>query len=46
MYNNIRFHESLDTKWFFKRQGMPWSRLPAEARVCVASKLFDEVEKE
>jgi len=34
-YNNVRFHESLDTKL--------WSRLPVEVRLGVAFKLFDEV---
>jgi len=44
-YNNVRFHESLDTKHYL--QTLPedafWSRLPVEARLGVAFKLFDKV---
>jgi len=43
-YNNIRFHESLDTKHYLQTpEDAFWSRLPVEARLGVAFKLFDEV---
>jgi len=43
-YNNVRFHESLDTKWYLQTpEDAFWSRLPVEARLGVAFKLFDEV---
>ncbi|MBO8179887.1 MAG: hypothetical protein H0Z19_05315, partial [Archaeoglobus sp.] len=43
-YNNVRFHESLDTKHYLQTpEDAFWSRLPVEARLGVAFKLFDEV---
>ena len=46
-YNNVRFHESLDTKWYLQTpEDAFWSRLPVEVRVGLAAKLFDEVENE
>ncbi|CAD7770509.1 Integrase core domain protein [Candidatus Methanoperedenaceae archaeon GB37] len=43
-YNNVRFHESLDTKHHLQTpEDAFWGRLPVEARLGVAFKLFDEV---
>ena len=43
-YNDVRFHESLDTKHYLQTpEDAFWSRLPVEARLGVAFKLFDEV---
>lgn len=42
-YNNVRFHESLDTKHYLQCKDAFWSRLPIEVRVGLAAKLFDEV---
>jgi putative transposase len=43
-YNNVRFHESLDTKHYLQTpEDAFWSRLPVEVRVGLAAKLFDEV---
>ena len=43
-YNNVRFHEGLDTKHYLQTpEDAFWSRLPVEARLGVAFKLFDEV---
>jgi len=43
-YNNVRFHESLDTKYYLQTpEDAFWSKLPLEVRVGLAGKLFDEV---
>jgi len=43
-YNDVRFHESLDTKHYLQTpEDAFWSRLPVEARLGVVFKLFDEV---
>jgi len=43
-YNNVRFHESLDTKRYLQPpEDAFWSGLPVEVRVGLAAKLFDEV---
>ncbi|MHC1568047.1 MAG: hypothetical protein ACXQTT_00305, partial [Candidatus Syntropharchaeia archaeon] len=45
-YNNVRFHESLDTKHCLQTpEDAFWSRLPVEVRVGLAAKLL-EVENE
>ena len=41
-YNNVRFHESLDTKHYLQTpEDAFWGGLPVEARLGVAFKLFD-----
>jgi len=47
-YNNVRFHESLDTKRYLQTpEDAFWSRLPIEVRVGLAADLlFGGVEDE
>jgi len=41
-YNNLRFHESLDTKHYLQTpEDAFWSRLPVEVRVGLAAKLLE-----
>ncbi len=41
-YNNVRFHESLDTKWYLQTpEEAFWGRLPEEVKVGIPSELFE-----
>ncbi len=41
--NNVRFHESLDTEYYFQSKDTFLDQLPVGIRVSLAAKLFDEV---